>query len=139
MVHRSHWQVLRRQPSGSNFFRIWDMVPHCLFCAFRYSFNLLVLLLTDKKGYGANHTLLCLPRETLSVKLSFQLWPRRPKNTYTSVIEQFYRDKMRLCLYYIKFPEKIYWFFKKYFYSQQADFFCVLDKRENLMVRGKVL
>lgn len=45
---------------------------------------MLIPLLMDKKGYGANHTLLWFSRETLSVKLSFPMWPRRPKNTYTS-------------------------------------------------------
>lgn len=68
----------------------------------------------DKKGYGANHTLLWLPRETLSVKLSFQLRSRRPKNTYTSVKEQFYRDKC-VSLYIIhNSSEKSTVFSKKY-------------------------
>ena len=39
----------------------------------------------EKKGYGANRTLLWLPRVTSSVKVFFQMWLCQPKNTCTSV------------------------------------------------------
>ncbi len=38
-----------------------------------------------KKRYGANRTLLWLPRVTSSVKVFFQMWLCQPKNTCTSV------------------------------------------------------